>query len=379
MAAAAAVSTGARPPRRKSLKRLRGDDEDDDISVAPALPPPTRRPRLLRRSSDDEESVAAEEKKPQLILPATRPTAPTPIITRETSIIQEMNDVRKTLSQTARNYLEMMERFNPHVMPRNPRSLKPATLRKKPTQFKGPEQPIVRIHTFQHDQQVLFYPVERFSPLKPDLKIKARPCRNEQNCIGVATPRLECRTFPGNAPAFVHGPYMEFYTPDELRAWYLTGAHPRVHKECLECLRYTWADLALYTQGTGQAWGPTSILQSFGNTVGGPTGYAADCCTMPATHGPFNGLMQPVARRRDDRVFINWDPVTRAPFVDQRGLASAEIQFADNYPRDLWRKVRADYLQEKDQAAANTTTTATQDFPPGATATTTTPPSTSGP
>jgi hypothetical protein len=290
------------------------------------------------------------------VLPASRPSAPEPVpvtLDLDTPNVQkDIDEVRKHLSETARRILETMIRLNPHVKKRNRDAKSGHTIPHiKETELKRAMRPHIRVNTFAHEQQLMYFAHhERESPLRPGFRFKARACANGEKCIGYTYDKIAVRERlheTGGASAavpFSVGPFMQYHSPEELIVLYTTGAPPAAHTDCLSCLRYVFCDVAIYASGSAEAWGQSTILQSFGNTLGGPTGYAAECCLLPSVGGPFNGLVFPIVQERQDRLYRDYDRFTKGWFIDQRGLASAECKFTADFPRDLWQGVRAAHL-----------------------------------
>jgi hypothetical protein len=407
----------------KHAKRLRSLDDDDDLdepaaAVVVAVEPPTKRPRVeipptapakrhtfptkkkqqstpsnssnntappgflehLSRSSPP--SLSALCALPEsAVFPASRPTAPEPVplsLDLDTPNVQkDIDEVRKHLSETARRILETMIRLNPHVKKRHRDAKTGHTIPHiKETELKRAMRPHIRVNTFAHEQQLMYFAnCERESPLRPGFKFKARACANGDKCIGYTYGTIAARerllNGTSGAPAavpFTPGPFMQYHSPEELLVLYTTGAPPAAHTDCLSCLRYVFCDVAIYASGSAEAWGQSTILQSFGNTIGGVTGYAPECCLLPSCGGPFNGLVFPIVQERQDRLYRDYDRFTKGHYIDQRGLASAECKFGEDYPRDIWAGVRAAQL------AAASAVSPPQDFQKGAAATTTTMP-----
>lgn len=384
-----ATSTGAKR-HTFAAKKKPSSSSSSNSSKASATAPPGYLEHLSRSSPP---SLSALCQLPDTaVFPASRPTAPEPAfpmtLDLETPNVQkDIDEVRKHLSETARRILETMIRLNPHVKKRHRDAKTGHTVPHiKETELKRAMRPHIRVNTFAHEQQLMYFAqCERESPLRPGFKFKARACANGDKCIGYTYGAIAVRErllhgtsgAPAAAvPSFTPGPFMQYHSPEELLVLYTTGAPPAAHTDCLSCLRYVFCDVAIYAAGSAEAWGQSTILQSFGNTLGGPTGYASEYCLLPSYGGPFNGLVFPIVQERQDRLYRDYDRFTKGHFIDQRGLASVECKFSDDYPRDLWAGVRAAQLL----AASTVSTVSTapqpqqppQDFQRGAAATTTT-------
>lgn len=341
----------------------------------------------LSRSSPPSLSVLCELPD-TTVFPASRPTAPEPVpvaLDLDTPNVQkDIDEVRKHLSETARRILETMIRLNPHIKKRNRDAKTGHTIPHiKETELKRAMRPHIRVNTFAHEQQLMYFAnCERESPLRPGFKFRARACANGEKCIGYTYGTIAVRerllNGTSGAPAtvpFAPGPFMQYHSPEELIVLYTTGAPPAAHTDCLSCLRYVFCDVAIYALGSAEAWGQSTILQSFGNTIGGATGYAPECCLLPSCGGPFNGLVFPIVQERQDRLYRDYDRYTKGFYIDQRGLASAECKFSDEFPRDLWAGVRAAHLLAASSSSSSSTQEPQpqpqpQDFPRGAAATT---------
>jgi hypothetical protein len=392
------------PPKPVKVSRLFGRDEDDDDETdnkpkVVAKRPPLKKARTVPSAKEKEvptETFLKElevKKMPvsmsalvaqlpaDIVIPSERPMAPVasnPSGVKKSNssssssssskshgnnLATELEEIQKSLSAEAREYLNVMLSLNPQI---KRRKRDPATGHTIPhipeTQVKGASRPVLRINTYQFEQQLLYFATERESPLRSGFKFKPRACLNGEKCIANASSHLPLRytvvltdgsayvVEPPESITFTPGPLMQFYTPQQLHELYTTGVSPVENTYCLRCMRYVFCDLALYAQGTAESWGPSSVIQSFANTIGGQTGYARDVCLMPSTNGVYNGLVQPLVQDRDSRLFVNWDPITKGFFVDQRGLASPEIVFTEAYPRDIWRQLR---LQASIEAEEN--------------------------
>ena len=382
-----ATPTGAKrhtfAAKKKPSSSSSGSSSSSSSSKASATAPPGYLEHLSRSSPP---SLSALCQLPDTaVFPASRPTAPEPAfpmtLDLETPNVQkDIDEVRKHLSETARRILETMIRLNPHVKKRHRDAKTGHTVPHiKETELKRAMRPHIRVNTFAHEQQLMYFAqCERESPLRPGFKFKARACANGDKCIGYTYGAIAVRErllhgtsgAPAAAvPSFTPGPFMQYHSPEELLVLYTTGAPPAAHTDCLSCLRYVFCDVAIYAAGSAEAWGQSTILQSFGNTLGGPTGYASEYCLLPSYGGPFNGLVFPIVQERQDRLYRDYDRFTKGHFIDQRGLASAECKFSDDYPRDLWAGVRAAQLLAA--STVSTTPPIPQDFQRGAAATAT--------
>lgn len=369
------------PAAKKATKKPATSSGGGATPLAGASAPPGYLERLSR-SSPPSLSVLCELPD-TAVFPASRPTAPEPVplsLDLDTPNVQkDIDEVRKYLSETARRILETMIRLNPHIKKRNRDAKTGHTIPHiKETELKRAMRPHIRVNTFAHEQQLMYFANgERESPLRPGFKFRARACANGEKCIGYTYGTIAARerllNGTSGAPAtvpFTPGPFMQYHSPEELIVLYTTGAPPAAHTDCLSCLRYVFCDVAIYALGSAEAWGQSTILQSFGNTIGGPTGYAPECCLLPSCGGPFNGLVFPIVQERQDRLYRDYDRYTKGFYIDQRGLASAECKFSDEFPRDLWAGVRAAHLLTTSSTVEPQPQPQPQDFPQGAAATT---------
>jgi hypothetical protein len=316
--------------------------------------------QLLQRKDELQGQQAKKSLPSGTVVPATRPVAPTSLISNKISnVAADLDEVRQYLSEFARKTLAAYRQLHPDYKPRR-RDAKTGQLVPyiPDSELKAAERPAPQFHTFQFEQQLLFFADdnERESPLRPGLKFKSRPCVQGEHCIGMATPVLKTRDPPPGAPPFKRAPYMQRYSMKELEVLYTTGEQPAEPRDCIRCLRYVFGSVAIHVAGTHEAWAPSAVLQSFANTIGGETGYLRECCLLPSAGGVFNGLVQPLVHDQDFRLFNQWDPYTKGYFTDQRGMASAETQFSTEYPNDIWKALRKQQQSFQNGAAVVATT-----------------------
>lgn len=307
-------------------------------------------------------SELVSELPPGTVLPANRPAVPTQVTPAQPiPLEQELDTVRKNLSVTARACLDVMLRHRPNVKARRHDSRSgPSLSHIPPAGLKGPARPVMRINTFQFDQQLMYFAGKRESPLRPGFMIEPLACYNDEKCIGMASTRLPVRETPSGITAvFRPGPLMAFHNAEELTALYQFNTKPAVHRECIKCLRYLFNEAALYVKGAGpgsigEGWGISSMqVQSFGNTVGGDTGYAPEHCTQPMSGSVCNGLIVPLAHDDDRKQFIEYDTETKGWRINQYGMASDVIRNGDQTPKALWRYVRSKYQEDFPAGAAS--------------------------